>query len=112
VRYSLVVIMSLLCVVNKSNDRRHKQIRYSETCLNQTFLGSAFVFRIDRCSVYTGSRFPTVDMDLKVSLDRLYLKFGLYRIPFYAGFTLDMFHCTNTETIKGSLQVNVLSLDS
>jgi len=27
---------------------------YSEICLNSTFLGPAFVFEIDRCSIYTG----------------------------------------------------------
>jgi hypothetical protein len=26
----------------------------NETCLNQTFLGSVFVFRIDRCLAYAG----------------------------------------------------------
>ena len=42
--------------------------------------GPAFVFRIDRCLVYTGwidQRFPTVGQDLI---------FGLYRIPFNSGF--------------------------
>ena len=29
-------------------------LKYSETCQNQTSLRTALVFRIDRCSVYTG----------------------------------------------------------
>ena len=29
------------------------KLKYSDTCLNQTSLGPVFMFRIDRCSVYT-----------------------------------------------------------
>ena len=47
---------------------------YSETCLNRTPLGLAVVFGIDRCSVYTDS------------------KFSLYRILFHSGFELDRFY--------------------
>jgi len=69
--------------------------------INRTSFGPTFVFRIDRCLVYTG--YFNRNFCFETYLVRKTWKFGLYKISFYSGFSLDRFHCTRINK-KGLLQ--------
>ena len=64
-------------------------IHCSSKCNNQVtvLMEPVLVFGIDSCSVH-------VNWTKKFLTLGLYVKFGLYRISFYSGFSSDIFHCT------------------
>jgi len=49
----------------------------------------------------TGVWFIQVEL-AKIPMLGLYLKFTLYRILFYSGFSIDRFHCINKQNIAHS----------
>jgi hypothetical protein len=78
--------------------------KHSETCPDWTSLEPTFVFAIQVYYLYTLNfqRFPTLWP---------YLKFGIYRIPFYSGFRLDTFYCISVvfRNIISSVAVLMMS---
>ena len=85
----------------------YKQVRSCETWLNPIYLGSSFVFRIDRRSVFYRLKQQKFSTDLyRIPV---YSGFGLDRFQGYSGFGLDMFpvysgfSLTGSQVIQGSV---------